>query len=140
VLEPLSGYLWLGKLLEKDRAYCTAWNIGPANWRVLTVKEVVSGIIKKWSADTPLVIQRDDSHCEALLLRLDCSKASHYLKWHSTWEADQALDAIVAWYKRFYSCPGEDMYQFSVQQIREYIASAQKQQLAWACPPLGSNL
>jgi len=134
VLEPLSGYLWLGTQLTKDRAYCTSWNIGPGGGRPLTVEEVVTGIVQKWSAPmTRLLIHRDQSHHEALLLRLDCSKANHHLRWRSNWETDRALDAIVAWYKHFYSDNEEDMYDFSVRQIEEYTDCARNQGIAWAC-------
>ena len=133
VLEPLSAYLWLGMLLTKDRSYCTSWNVGPGDSQILTVKQVVTGILQRWSTVSRLVVEPESSQREALLLRLDCSKAARHLKWRSTWVMDQTLDAVVSWYKRFYTSSGEDMYSFTVQQIEEYTECARKLNLAWAC-------
>jgi len=132
VLEPLSAYLWLGVLLTKDRSYCTSWNVGPSDTQVSTVKEVVTAILQKWPTVSRLVVEPDGSQTEALLLRLDCSKAACHLKWRSTWMIDQTLDAVVSWYKRFYTS-GEDMYAFTVHQIEDYTECARSQNLMWAC-------
>ncbi len=133
VLEPLSAYLWLGMLLTKDCSYCTSWNIGPSDTQVLTVRQVVTAILQKWSTASRLVVEPGDSQTEALLLRLDCSKAAHHLKWRTTLAMDQTLDAIVSWYKRFYTSNGEDMYSFTVHQIEEYTECARRLNLSWAC-------
>ncbi len=136
VLEPLSAYLWLGALLTKDRKYCSAWNIGPDGDGVPTVEEVVRGILGRWPSRTRLVVNRDQSKKEALLLRLDCTKAHNELRWHSAWSVDRTLDAIVAWYERFYSGPSTDMYAFTAQQIEEYSQSAVEKGIAWATEEL----
>ena len=133
VLEPLSAYLWLGVLLTKDRSYCTSWNIGPSDTQVLTVRQVVTAILQKWSTASRLVVEPEDSQREALLLRLDCSKAAYRLKWHTSWVMDQTLDAIVSWYKRFYTSGEEDMYPFTIHQIEQYTECARRLNVAWAC-------
>ncbi len=120
-------------LLTKDRSYCTSWNVGPSDTQPLTVRQVVTAILQKWSTASRLVVEPEDSQREALLLRLDCSKAACHLKWRSTWVMDQTLDAIVSWYKRFYTSDGEDMYPFTVQQIEEYTECARRLNVAWAC-------
>lgn len=134
VLEPLSGYLWLGSLIAQgQRQYRCAWNFGPGDGRVATVAEVVKTILEKWPTPaTKLIVNRDDSQAEALLLRLDCSKANQRLLWRATWTIDQALDAVVSWYERFYRSGGKDMYAYSVQQIEEYTDTARKQKIQWA--------
>ena len=49
VLEPLSGYLWLGALLSEGRVNAEyAWNFGPAFSNSLCVNDVVERIIKAW--------------------------------------------------------------------------------------------
>lgn len=136
VLEPLSGYLWLGMLLMQDSArYCSAWNFGPGEGRVFTVGEVVSEIIQKWPRTvTKLIVRRDTSQAEAQLLRLDCSKANRHLQWRATWGLDRTLDAIVSWYHRFYQSNGNDMFLYSVRQIDEYVQAAREKGLPWAFP------
>ncbi len=136
VLEPLSGYLWLGALLAQNRArYCSAWNFGPGEGRVFTVGEVVQGLLGRWpDAVTKMVVCDDTSQAESQLLRLDCSKASHHLKWRTTWGIDRTLDAIVSWYQQFYQGGGADMWLYSIQQIEAYSQAARAQGLLWALP------
>lgn len=133
VLEPLSGYLWLGSRLSQDRDLCTSWNFGPRSVRAVKVEQVVRRILELWPAPAErLRIERDGSYRESLLLQLDCSKAHHYLGWHATWEIDETLAAIVAWYRRFYERPEADMFGFTARQIEEYAERAREQELSWA--------
>jgi CDP-glucose 4,6-dehydratase len=133
VLEPLSAYLWLGALLTGDHSCRSSWNIGPSETQVHTVAQVVRSILTKWPTNRSLVVEKDDLAREAQLLRLDCSKAYQHLKWRAAWQIDRALDAIVDWYKQFYSGSGDrDMYSFAVQQIEQYTRDAQSQNIAWA--------
>jgi CDP-glucose 4,6-dehydratase len=132
VLEPLSAYLWLGVLLTRGRQYRTSWNIGPDdNQGAPTVNDVVKGILRRWPGSTKLVVTRDESLRESKLLRLDCSKANQELQWRSAWGIDSTLDAIVDWYKHFYN-RDIDMFQFTIQQIREYTDAASAKNIAWA--------
>lgn len=133
VLEPLSGYLWLGSRLTQDRSLCTCWNMGPGDGPELKVADVVDRILHKWSATaTRIVVNRDNSERETTLMRLDSSKANYYLGWRTTWGIDRTLDAIVAWYKHFYESAGGDMYPYSVSQIEQYTDSARELDLRWA--------
>jgi CDP-glucose 4,6-dehydratase len=133
VLEPLSGYLWLGAQLVDRPELRTAWNFGPTDGPPRTVEDVVNIMLAKWAPPkTRLVVERDSAMSEATLLRLDCSKAHHLLQWQSTWDLDRALDAIVAWYRHFYEAPGKDMYAFSIRQIEDYTRSAQARNIRWA--------
>jgi CDP-glucose 4,6-dehydratase len=104
VLEPLSGYLWLGALLiEAPEHYASAWNFAPRDPRLLTVGEIVTRVLELWSPDrTRLVVEQDDSGIEALRLVLDWQKARTALNWEATWDVDEALKATVEWYRRVY--------------------------------------
>jgi len=135
VLEPLSGYLWLGALLLKDPdKYSSAWNFGPQTEATRTVQEVVETIIKLWGNGswTNLSTIEPNPVLEATVLKLCCDKAHGYLNWETCLSLEEALGLTVQWYKDYYQeNPPPDMYAACVAQIREYIESARRQRLAW---------
>ncbi|NLF33198.1 MAG: CDP-glucose 4,6-dehydratase [Planctomycetes bacterium] len=134
VLEPLSGYLWLGALLDGDRRLRTSWNFGPDEGRAYTVLDLVSKLIRRFRPpDTQLVINRDVTGAEARLLQLDCSKAHHELRWRPTYDLDQTLDAIVEWFVAA-ATPDEDMFELTREQIERYTARARDKGIPWAAP------
>ncbi|MFX0134688.1 MAG: CDP-glucose 4,6-dehydratase [Candidatus Hodarchaeota archaeon] len=136
VLEPLSGYLWLGALLLKyPDKFSGAWNFGPRNEDTRTVQELVEDFIKLWGSGswTDIAISEVNSLYETTLLKLCCDKAHAYLKWYTCLTFEEALQLTVQWYKDYYqSNPPPDMYTKCVTQIQEYISSARKKKLAWA--------
>ena len=137
VLEPLSGYLWVGSLIADDARYRGAWNFGPAETDPATVEQLVRGLLDRWPDHTTrVVIQRDRARHEARLLRLDCSKAQQDLGWRATWDNARMLDAVVEWYRDFYS--GADVHDTCLQQIERYVADAARQSVAW-CGHVGSD-
>jgi len=139
VLEPLSGYLWLGSLMAQDpNRYCTAWNFGPGEGSAVTVAELAGKIFERWPAPASQLVIRPDRHSvETTLLRLECSKARDQLRWRVVWDTDHAVDATVAWYRRFYAGAGDDLYPISVEQIAEYTRAARQSGLDWAGHKLG---
>ena len=52
VLEPLSGYLYLGEVLMRDdgQRYAEAWNFGPATPSICTVADLADKFIGDWGA------------------------------------------------------------------------------------------
>jgi CDP-glucose 4,6-dehydratase len=135
VLEPLSGYLWLGSLLSDRPQLGSTWNFGPADGSPRTVEDVVSVMLREWRPPaTRLIVEPDRRLHESTLLRLDCSKAQHELGWRATWNVGRTLAAIVEYYKEFYGSNGGDMFPCSVRQIEEYTADARAQDIRWAMP------
>ncbi len=134
VMEPLSGYLWLGVNIFKDPdKYASAWNFGPRGGDVTTVKDIVDNILDLWKPkQTKLIIEEDLSGAESTLLSLDCSKAMHELDWHATWTVEETLDAIVKWYKNYYEKSSMDSYEMVKGQIGQYTESARSRGLVWA--------
>lgn len=134
VLEPLSGYLWLGASMARDPdRYLASWNFGPGDGSAVTVAEVVGKILERWPAPASrLVVRPDGTSVETVLLRLDCSKAWQRLGWRVTWGIDRTVDAIVEWYRCFYTAPRDDMYPFAVEQIQQYAGHARQSGLSWA--------
>lgn len=132
VLEPLSGYLWLGALMLQDKKkYNSGWNFGPRDTDVLNVEEVLNLAIKSWGKGS---IEKDKSlqlH-EANLLKLDISKVKAYLKWHPVYDVNKAVDGTIKWYKTYYESKHKNMYEYTLKQIEEYEEEAKIQNLVWS--------
>ena len=128
VLEPLSGYLFIGqKLLEEKVEFAQAWNFGPSDEGSITVEEVVKNVKKYWDKiDYEIVCDPDQLH-EANLLKLDCSKAHIILKWKDVWDSETTFEKTVLWYKDFY----EKNIIATVQNLDDYIHKARQKNLSW---------
>lgn len=128
VLEPLSGYLELGKkLLQGKPEYASAWNFGPdsdCNRPVLTVLEYMK---KNWPGVNWQIDQTDMPH-EATLLHLDSTKARSNLSWQPVWNLEECLAATAQWYRSYY----EDGETITAQQVKDYNDAAQTAALGWA--------
>lgn len=106
VLEPLRGYLLLGKkLLENRRDYSEAWNFGPSENENLTVKQVAEKFINSWGQGSLAIRQDDAALEEACLLKLDSGKSRHRLGWQPVLTIDESIDLTVYWYRAYYDEP-----------------------------------
>lgn len=122
ILEPLSGYLYLGsKIINENIKYSGAWNFGPNTEDIITVEEIVDKVIKAWGYGKWFCPSLD-SHAlhEASKLSLDISKAKYYLGWKPRWNVEKAIEKTVEWYKNYHK---EDAYKICVKQINEYYIS-----------------
>jgi CDP-glucose 4,6-dehydratase len=134
VMEPLSGYLWLGvNLFNNPENFSTSWNFGPLPNEIKTVKTIVENFLKLWKSEsTKLIVNEDYSGAESKLLSLDCTKAKSQLNWSSTWSVDQTLEAIVVWYKNYYSPNGIASFEMVQNQINDFSAAAKFKGMPWA--------
>jgi CDP-glucose 4,6-dehydratase len=132
VLEPLSGYLWLGSnLLGSGEFHGEAFNFGPDRRASESVREVVELLIACWGSGSWEYREEGSKKKENVLLKLSCEKAFYRLGWHPALSFEETIRMTAAWYKAFYA--GErDMYEFSLGQIGEYIREAKRQGVAWA--------
>lgn len=107
VLEPLSGYLWLGAALASPQSprfkfhpsvYQSAFNFGPALASNRTVAELVQEILKHWEGKWE---DRSDPQAlhEAKLLNLATDKAHHLLGWSPAWSFAETIAKTVDWYR-----------------------------------------
>ncbi len=130
VLEPLSGYLWLGARMLTRGDLSNGWNFGPEIATIVTVGVLTERIIKYWgSGEIKDISDRNHFH-EATLLSLDISKARHHLKWRPTLTLDETIDFTVSWYKAYVA--KEPLYDFAMQQIRGYSQNALQREISWA--------
>lgn len=141
VLEPLSGYLWLGaRLLGDDVAACAlpldkeAFNFGPAADVNNSVAEVADALAVHWPG---FEAQMDRSAAagkkECTLLKLCCDKSLAHLSWKATWNFTETIRYTAEWYKAFYTGgPGADMVKVTAGCIGAYAGQAKERGLAWA--------
>lgn len=128
VLDPLSGYLWLGaKLLAGRRRFAAAWNFGPRLRPMVTVAEAASALRAAWPKIAFEAAGPGPAPAEAPRLRLDCSRAETLLKWRGVWSADEAFRRTAAWYRAWY---GERRVTTEAD-WRDYCCAAAKEGLAW---------
>jgi CDP-glucose 4,6-dehydratase len=101
VLDPIAGYLLLAEFAwERESLPCTAWNFGPDPAEALTVRAVMDRVVAAWGdrASYEIVETRDAPH-EAGRLMVDSSRAQHHLGWRPRWNADDAIEKTVRWYR-----------------------------------------
>lgn len=123
VLEPLSGYLMLAeKLFDKGEMYSQAWNFGPDESDVRSVRWIIEWLCKKIPGATWQLDKISHPH-ESNFLKLDSSKVKSLLGWHPRWTIEQTLEKTLEWYKSY-----EDeaiITELSLKQIAEYESEIQ---------------
>ncbi len=135
VLEPLSGYLWLGaKLLSRDAAdYAEAWNFGPVHASTRTVHDLVEGIVGRWEGGRWTALKIKKSPHEARLLRLNINKAVTRLKWKPVWSFEDTVRKTVDGYRAMAAARGmARVREFMTEEIGAYARSARAMALPWA--------
>jgi CDP-glucose 4,6-dehydratase len=122
VLEPLSGYLLLGALMNKDRKkYSGAWNFGPKE-KSISVEGLVRIIINLWG-DGEYEAEQSGYPSESQTLMLDATKAKSLLGWRQIYSIQEATKRTVSWYKLFYENSGRgDIRDITMKEIKEYQA------------------
>ncbi len=130
VLEPLSGYLLLGKRLYEDtNLHGESFNFGPSTLENFTVKELLSKMSNNLD-NFKFKIKKDSSIKEAKLLQLNCDKAINTLKWCPVLNFDETVNFTTDWYKEYYSKPTK-IKDFSLMQIKNYHKKAKLKKLSW---------
>lgn len=141
VLEPLSGYLWLGaRLLEKSapgpyNPQGQSYNFGPPADVDNTVAEVVGELARYWPGfQSRMNIDEKCALKECNLLKLCCDKALAHLDWKATLNFTETVAMTAAWYRDFYGqkSSSPEMWQFTRNQIDEYAKKARERGLLWA--------
>lgn len=98
VLEPLSGYLRLAAMAEQDRVK-DEYNFGPTDADITSVAELLDGLVARWPGSSWVRGEESDAPHEAGLLALSVERARFDLGWRPTWRLNDALDALVDWYR-----------------------------------------
>lgn len=110
VLDPLSGYLKLGMLLNIDpHKYSGSYNFGPLEKDQCTVKEIVEMAIHQWGSGSYQTPEQFNQPHEATNLKLDITKSLTQLHWKPVWDARTAVEKTIQWYKNEKLTPGKVM-------------------------------
>lgn len=118
VLEPLTGYLALGGLLQASPAtYSKPYNFGPLPGDHLTVQQLVETALKAWGSGNWKDASSPNQPHEANLLKLDITRAIQELSWHPRLNAIKAIEWTLAWYKK----PVQQQADYTFQQINDYL-------------------
>jgi CDP-glucose 4,6-dehydratase len=159
VLEPLSGYLWLGACLAgaqrtvvgrqktEDRgqksseqlstinhslstSLDTAFNFGPGHESNRTVEELVTEVLRHWPGRWE---DRSDPNAvhEANLLQLATDKAHTLLHWAPVWSFPEAIAQTMQWYREAARRP-RSIPTLTTRQIQLYCTAATQAGLCWA--------
>lgn len=134
VLEPLSGYLNLAVALKESAAlHGQPFNFGPAAQQNHSVGELVAAMTNHWDqVKWEDVSDQYGGPYESSLLKLNCDKALHHLRWRAVWDFDETVRETALWYRHYYEHTPQSIAGFSLEQIASYMKTAQKQGLAWA--------
>lgn len=133
VLEPLSGYLNLAiELANSNELHGEPFNFGPPTNQNYSVGVLVDEMSKYWDK----VKWRDLSSSyvgpyESGLLKLNCDKALHYLKWSAIWDFEKTIKETSLWYRNYYN-NSQNIREFTIEQILMYMEDASKNGLKWA--------
>lgn len=153
VLEPLSGYLWLGACLlaesmgkELSVLPCNreSFNFGPPSDVNATVEEVAIALAGHWPGfDYTTGTESKTDKKESTLLKLCCDKALAYMAWKPALTLSESISLTAEWYREYYTLqdiesarPDKDqtalMHALTVRQISKYAEKAALGGLRWA--------
>jgi CDP-glucose 4,6-dehydratase len=107
VLALVHGYLMLlaGLVSDQPDRYAQAWNLGPADAREYTVRQVLDLLANAWQR--PKLDYLENPLPEARALALDSSKARHHLGWVSPWDTERVVIETARWYQAYHSDPSQ---------------------------------
>ena len=134
VLEPLSGYLWLGSQLATDPAGLDGepFNFGPGVQVDLSVKDMIDALVEGWPGATwQIGGGLSDDGREARLLRLSCDKALNRLGWCTILDLPMTVSMTIEWY-RCWRDRSADLYDFTLGQIDQYRNYGAARSLRWS--------
>lgn len=133
VLEPLSGYVWLGARLLAGQPGLNgeAFNFGPDADVNQTVAQLLEAMAERWPGARWHVPQGFEAggH-EAKLLKLSCDKALFHLQWKAVLSFEETVALTVDWYRNWHEGKMH-MYELAQRQINRYCDLARERGLAW---------
>ena len=119
VLEPLCGYLLLAeRMWNEGEAFSQAWTFGPGDQDSIPVGEMATRLANLWGDGATWTSGAQNLYKEAMMLRVDASRARARLNWRSRLSLQNALSWTVAWHRDFHD--GRNPLDLTRSQIRAY--------------------
>jgi CDP-glucose 4,6-dehydratase len=123
VLEPIIGYLSLGRYLNEDPIkFSQAYNFGPQAQDALSVEQMLDLVIEIWGSGIYRVEKDIKQPHEAGLLKLDINKVADQLKWKPKMNAKETVRFTLDWYRKF-SLDKDQISDFTTKQIISFLNS-----------------
>lgn len=102
VLEPILGYLHLGKeLANKPHQFSEAFNFGPNPESFLSVEDIARFAVQYWGFGDIVIERNQKQPHEAKVLKLDINKVRSRLNWSPKLNSEDTLSLTIEWYKEF---------------------------------------
>jgi len=118
VLALVHGYLALAaRLLDDKSGDVSAYNFGPTEGEIVTVRELVGRLCSNWTS--PALEFVEGSFPETQVLQVDSAKARRELGWRPPLSLDDTIGLTAAWYRDFYARP-EAARDLTMAQIEDY--------------------
>jgi CDP-glucose 4,6-dehydratase len=106
VLEPLRGYLLLGRALaEEGDPYAEGWNFGPRHDDAVPVRELARLVSAAWDRVAIDFAPTLGGPHEAARLELDHTKATERLEWAPVLSLAETVELTVGWYRAYAEDP-----------------------------------
>jgi CDP-glucose 4,6-dehydratase len=135
VLEPLSGYLWLGvQLLQKGAEFGEPWNYGPQEQLGVPAQQLAEKLVELWGSGSWEHTDPGYAKVETGQLRLSWEKAAARLAWQPVYSWQEALAEIVDWFKAYQRSLSEpvDMHALARRHIDNYVQRARERDIPWS--------
>lgn len=134
VLEPLSGYLWLGAQLlgGNPQVRGEAFNFGPSADVNISVQQLLEEMAFTWR-EVAWQVDPAAAHskAEASLLKLNCDKALFRLSWRPVLSFEETATMTACWYRDFYR-KAAGARECTDAQITHYEQLARERGRTWA--------
>lgn len=132
VLEPLSGYLALGEALMSGEGskYSGGWNFGPEDTSNYSVQQLIDELLSLDARGGYIIAESTGKLHEAVLLKLDISKAVNFLKWKPVLSFKETVSFTLSGYQD--DLRKNDLYSKRIDQILSYTEKALRKNIEWA--------
>jgi CDP-glucose 4,6-dehydratase len=134
VLEPLSGYLWLGACLwNTPSTFEGSWNFGPHTAGNVSVRQIVNQVVAMWGEGEWKHVCQEQSQepHEARTLTLDITKSSSVLGWEPITSVSQATTETIGWYLEQHRHRTLDVKAATIDRINRFVQAAISKNAMW---------
>jgi CDP-glucose 4,6-dehydratase len=134
VLEPLSGYLWLGACLwTTPGTFEGSWNFGPHTAGNVSVRQIVNQVVAIWGEGEWKHVCQEQSRAphEARTLTLDITKSSSVLGWEPITSVSQAVTETIGWYLEQHRQRTLDVKAATLDRINRFVQAAISKNAVW---------